>query len=206
MKLHRIIKSKPVSKSSQLLLVSLVCATSLFLLFMSISNLRTDLNSSMKSTIESPEKNSNEPVLDDNTAKNTRTAKKSEDSGDSEKTYQKTEVRFKNQEFIVDLALTEAQKNLGLSGRVGLKSNEGMLFVFSTPRILGFWMKDMKFPIDIVWIDQNKIVKGISPNVLPKSFPKVYYSPEPVSFVLEIPAGAVFRDNIQIGDHANFEY
>ncbi|MDD5590195.1 MAG: DUF192 domain-containing protein [Candidatus Portnoybacteria bacterium] len=92
----------------------------------------------------------------------------------------------------------------GLSGRDSLDQNQGMLFIFEKPDLYGFWMKDMKFPLDFIWISGNKIT-DLSENIpyprensylnLPKYQPK-----EPVDKVLEINAGLVEKYGIKIGD------
>src|SRR3989344_7332267 len=61
-------------------------------------------------------------------------------------------VKIAGQEVKVELALTPEEQTQGFSGRSGLGENEGMLFVFDTPGKYGFWMKDMLFPIDIIWL------------------------------------------------------
>ena len=56
------------------------------------------------------------------------------------------------------LAKTDSEKMKGLSGRGSLSSNTGMLFIFKDKDNYGFWMRDMKFPIDIIYINDNKVV------------------------------------------------
>ena len=86
----------------------------------------------------------------------------------------------------VDIADTDAERTLGLSGRDGFKSRvKGMLFVYPTPDKYGIWMKDMKFPIDIVWIDESRTVIGIERDVSPNSYPKVFRPSKPVKYILE---------------------
>src|SRR3989338_4893696 len=91
---------------------------------------------------------------------------------------------------IADNALTRAQ---GLSGRPSLGENEGLLFVFSSPGNYGFWMKGLNFPIDIVWLNGDKII-GFSENLQPEPEKNVfnlsiYYPPVEADKVLEINAG-----------------
>jgi uncharacterized membrane protein (UPF0127 family) len=77
----------------------------------------------------------------------------------------------------------------------------GMLFIFPVPSLYGFWMKDMRFPIDIVWISDNRVV-GISHNIPPAAQQSLvlprYYPPRPVSLVLELPAGTAVADGIVV--------
>lgn len=97
------------------------------------------------------------------------------------------------------VANTPDLREKGLSGREGLPEGEGMLFVFETPGKYGFWMKDMKFPIDIIWISGDRAV-GIEKSLSPDSYPQIFYPGEDVNFVLEVPAGFSERHNINISD------
>lgn len=107
-------------------------------------------------------------------------------------------------EFMVEVADTIVSRARGLSGRAGLAENEGMLFVFGSSGAHGFWMRNMKFPIDIVWARGEKIV-GFTENAAPEPGKsllnlKVYYPPEPADRVLEIKAGSVEKLGLKIGD------
>jgi hypothetical protein len=106
--------------------------------------------------------------------------------------------------FIVDLAQTSNEQTQGLSGRVALKGNEGMLFVYSTSTAPDFWMKDMNFPLDIIWIDQNKKIIEITPNISPNTFPTTFSPKKPVRYVLEVPADTAAKNNLKIGDLIHF--
>lgn len=95
----------------------------------------------------------------------------------------------------------------GLSGRTEIGS-DGMLFAFAFEQRPAFWMKDMLFDIDIIWINEDKVV-DITRNV---SKPKDYnaeltmYSPnQAVNYVLEVNAGDVDKMGISVGDTVNFE-
>lgn len=114
---------------------------------------------------------------------------------------------IKNQAFTIEVADTTMSRIRGLSGRDGLSERGGMLFIFDRPSTSGFWMKDMKFPIDIIWMRENKIV-GFSENLQPE--PKksvftlsVYYPPGPVDKVLEVNAGVVKQYNFAGGDEVS---
>ena len=80
-----------------------------------------------------------------------------------------------------------------------------MLFVFSDKQERIFVMRNMYFPLDIIWIDGDKIV-NISKNLLPKGpRPEVFYhSDAPVDYVLEVNAGLADKFNFKIGDKVNF--
>ncbi len=107
----------------------------------------------------------------------------------------------------VDIVNTPALRSQGLSGRAGLAADEGMLFEFEAPKLQSFWMKDMRFEIDIVWIRDDQIV-GITPNVpLPKTpgaLPQ-FSSPVPCDVVLELRAGAARRFGLKLGDAVRVE-
>ena len=67
-------------------------------------------------------------------------------------------VTIGNTIFSVEVASTTIEQARGLSGRAGLKNNEGMLFLFNSAGVQNFWMKDMNFPIDIIWIGGGKVL------------------------------------------------
>ncbi len=113
----------------------------------------------------------------------------------------KTEVLIIGQtEIKAERADTETSRNQGLSNRRNLAKNTGMLFVFDKPGFYGFWMKEMRFSLDIIWIDEAWKIVDISKNVSPKSFPTTYVASEPVKYVLEVPAGFTTQNNLDIGD------
>lgn len=92
-------------------------------------------------------------------------------------------------DIMIEVADTEAEQERGLSGRSEIPKNYGMLFVFPDSGKHGFWMKDMKAPIDIIWIKDTGEIVGIEEAVQPETYPAVFYPPEPVSYVLEVAAG-----------------
>ena len=97
------------------------------------------------------------------------------------------------------VARTDTDRGLGLSGRDSLAADEGMLFIFPIDGPYGFWMKDMKFPIDIVWIDHGHIVKGVSQKVSPETYPNLFFPPAPIRYVLELNSGSAERFGIASG-------
>lgn len=105
-----------------------------------------------------------------------------------------------NKQINIDIATTTEKKMRGLSGQDNILSNQGLLFVFENSDKYGFWMKEMKFPIDIIWIDEKNKVVTINKSVLPDSFPKVYYPNKKVKYVLETEAGFADINNIKVGD------
>jgi len=105
-----------------------------------------------------------------------------------------TEITVGSTPVLVDLALTPAQQQLGLGYRNGLESGTGMFFVFPESSDRTFWMKGMRFCLDIIWIEGGEIT-GAAESVCPdpegtldaerQRFP----SGQAVSNVLEVPAG-----------------
>lgn len=104
----------------------------------------------------------------------------------------------------IGVADTDIKRELGLSGKEGLKDDEGLLFVFDTEGYYGFWMKDMNFPIDIAWLDKNKQIIYIESNVSPTTYPKVFSPSAPSLYVLETKANFFENNKIKIGDVAEF--
>jgi len=109
-------------------------------------------------------------------------------------------IAIKDIEVSVELADTEEKKSQGLSGRNSLPQNQGMLFVHESPALYSFWMKDMQFPIDIIWIDENNTVIDITKNVSPDTFPQSFQPLAPAQYVLEVNAGFADTNNVTIGD------
>ncbi len=117
----------------------------------------------------------------------------------------RAEVKIGNTILNVEVANTVLEKARGLSGRDGLGENEGMLFAFGEPGVQVFWMKGMKFPLDMIWIRGGKIV-GFSKNVInpqPQTSlteTKTVPSPDLIDTVIEVGSGTVDRLKLNIGD------
>lgn len=101
----------------------------------------------------------------------------------------------------VRVANTDARRQKGLSGSDPLEDKEGMLFVFDEIGFHGIWMKDMTYPIDIIWFDADKAVIHFEHNATPESYPKVFGPDEPSSYILEVPSGFIKKEGIRIGDY-----
>lgn len=111
------------------------------------------------------------------------------------------------------VANTEHKRSMGLSFTEKLDDNAGMLFVFDDVGQKHFWMRDMYFDIDIIWLDENKQVIGfferVSKNTYNPKNPelsKIYHSPENTRFVLEVNSGTIEKLKIKTGDVLNFKY
>lgn len=107
----------------------------------------------------------------------------------------------------VEVARETAELAKGLGGREKLDENRGMLFVFETPGQPAFWMKDMKFPIDIIWIMGDEVV-DIAPNlpVVAAEFLSTYEPKEPANYVLEVNAGFAKDHGIKVGDSVDIRF
>lgn len=106
--------------------------------------------------------------------------------------------------FSVEIADTEAKREKGLGARDALCETCGMLFVFDRPDTYGFWMKGMRFPLDILWIRDGKIVH-IERNVNFHDQRRVYQSDQPADRVLEVNAGVCEKKNIWEGNAISYE-
>jgi hypothetical protein len=105
---------------------------------------------------------------------------------------QPTEVTIRQQSIEVEVVRTREEQARGLSERDSLAWGSGMLFPYERPAFVSFWMKGMRFDIDIVWIRDGRIV-GIAGRVPyppdPEAAPATARSPELIDMVLEVPAG-----------------
>lgn len=106
--------------------------------------------------------------------------------------------------FFVDVVDTPELRAQGLSGRETLAKGEGMLFIFEEEAERGFWMKEMNFSLDIVWLDRDRVVVEITKNATPESFPEIFRPERPAQYVLEINAGESDKKEIKVGDQAIF--
>ena len=122
----------------------------------------------------------------------------------------KTLLTINTLNIYVDVSRNREERQKGLSGRDQLPLNEGMLFVFETSSNWAIWMKDMKFPIDIIWIGEDKKIVDIAQNALPEPGKddrelKIYRPKGPAKYILEINAGLSKLHNLQVGDVVSFE-
>lgn len=133
-------------------------------------------------------------------------------------------------ELIVEIADSDSERIHGLSGREKLAADGGMLFVFPRALYHGIWMKDMLFPLDLIWLRETRTNPGTSPpradgtgrsadcaqnyaeketcltvvdvkeSVGPATYPKVFYPKEKAKYVLETRSGFVKEIGVVIGD------
>lgn len=116
-----------------------------------------------------------------------------------------TYIHFGNHTFKAKVASTQPARTKGLSGTSSLPKGEAMLFVFESDGNWSIWMKDMNYPIDIVWLDQRKMVVDYVSNAAPESYPNTSFTPkEKARYVVELPSGTVQDLSIKIGQGVHF--
>jgi len=101
--------------------------------------------------------------------------------------------------IVAERVATQASRELGLSGRKSLPEGNGMLFDFGIPGKYGFWMKDMLFPIDIIWLSESGIVVDIVENATPEEYPATYINEAPATYALELPANSARAHGLYLG-------
>lgn len=123
-----------------------------------------------------------------------------------------TTAAIRNNKFNLLIAKTDKEKEIGLSEKSSIDKDSGMLFVFDKPDYHKFWMKNMKFPIDILFLNKNHIItihsKVPAPQdtALSKDENLPIYSPEePSDMVIEINSGLSETYGFQKGDSVKIE-
>lgn len=117
----------------------------------------------------------------------------------------KTSVHIGDAIVMAEIVDNETSRAKGLAGRTHLSTNGGMLFVFDEEKDWGIWMKDMKIPIDIIWINAGKEIVDIKADVQPSTYPSVFVPKAKAKYVLELPAGTAKNKHILIGKNVTFD-
>lgn len=102
----------------------------------------------------------------------------------------------------VEVADTPSARTTGLSEHSSLGESEGMWFIFDEPGQRYFHMKDMDFPIDIIWLDEDRQIVDITHEISPETYPDRFTSETPAQYVLEVNAGFARENDISAGDQA----
>jgi len=107
---------------------------------------------------------------------------------------------------VIDVAIadTPVTRRVGLSNLKRLGEDRGLFFVFNDSDTHGIWMKDMEFPIDIIWMDEDMRIVYIHRDVSPDSYPEAFHPDTPARFALEVNAGFSLKYNVKIGSIATF--
>lgn len=121
-------------------------------------------------------------------------------------TYSTTTLSIAEKDFSIEVQIADSVdvQALGLSGRDGLSKESGLLFVFNQDAYYPFWMKDMSFAIDMIWINVDKKIVHIEHAVQPDTYPQTYVSPEPARYVLEVASGIAKEFTLEKGDTVHF--
>lgn len=120
-------------------------------------------------------------------------------------TLNQTQIKINNTLVNIEVADTAAERSKGLSGRTDLPGGSGMLFVFPESKKYQFWMKGMKFPLDLIFIQNSKVVdliKDASPPTEGQSDESltIYEPTVPIDMLLEVNSGFTDTNNIKVGD------
>lgn len=100
----------------------------------------------------------------------------------------------------IEIADTLGERVQGLSYRDKIEKDKGLLFIFDNSDFHGIWMKDMRFSIDIIWLDQNLQVIHMEESVSPDTYPDTFSPNKKALYVLEVYDGFVSDNNILMGD------
>ncbi|HEC32697.1 MAG TPA: DUF192 domain-containing protein [Candidatus Kaiserbacteria bacterium] len=102
---------------------------------------------------------------------------------------------------VINVAIADNQKTRrkGLSGLPSLPLDSGLFFVFRDSGKHGIWMKDMKFPIDIIWLNEQLQVIDIHQNISQDTYPETFRPRIPAKFVLEVDAGFSLKYDVKVG-------
>jgi len=105
-----------------------------------------------------------------------------------------------------ELAITDEERQQGLMFRQDIGQNQAMLFIFEEEEIHSFWMKNMRFPIDIIWLDKDKRIIHIEPEVPAcQQDPCPSYAPvRPARYVLELRSGCAKKQGLRLDDILEF--
>lgn len=114
-----------------------------------------------------------------------------------------TKLIIGNHVITIEISDDDNERTKGLSGREGLDQDHGMLFVFDELDYHGIWMKDMNFPIDIIWFNENNQINYILENISPDTYPRIFKPSEKAKYVLETQSGFVKENGLKIGDELN---
>ncbi len=104
--------------------------------------------------------------------------------------------------YRLEIAATPEQQARGLSGRRGLLAGDGMLFANTGADERCIWMKDMQFPIDIIWVNTDKTTAKVMSNVQPDTYPQTFCAE--AQYVIELKAGEAARHGLETGQPLQF--
>lgn len=106
--------------------------------------------------------------------------------------------------FTAEISDTSALRELGLSNRTSIAADSAMIFIFPQDGRNMFWMKDMNFDIDMIWLDSNKKVIYIAERATPESYPQTFGPLTPSRYVIEVKSGMANKIGLKVGDTVSF--
>ena len=109
-------------------------------------------------------------------------------------------VKIANTEYKLEVADTATVREKGLSERDSIPENGGMLFDFKAYGDWQMWMQQMRFPLDIAWLDSSGRIVYIKANAQPGDYPEVYHPNQPSWYAVEVAAGTFEKLGVKTGD------
>ena len=106
--------------------------------------------------------------------------------------------------YQLSIVTTAHDQQKGLGGRASMPEDSGMLFVFPAEAPRCFWMKDMRFPLDIIWLSKQKQVVYVQSEVSPATYPDDFCPPQGAQYVIELNSGEAARAGITVGEKLTF--
>lgn len=117
---------------------------------------------------------------------------------------QETIVKTGVKNFKAEVLTTPEEREKGLSGRACLPRDGAVVFEHEKDDIHGYWMKDMKFPLDIIWLDKDKKVITIAEALSAETYPKIFTPTSQARYVIEVNARHAEEFGIDVGDQLSW--
>ena len=115
-----------------------------------------------------------------------------------------TNLRVGGRDYRLQIASTQAEQTKGLGDRASMPTSQGMLFAFSGSAGRCFWMKDMHFPLDIIWVKSSHQIGAIVPDISPSTYPHSFCPDVSAQYVIELNAGQAADANLYVGQKLQF--
>jgi uncharacterized membrane protein (UPF0127 family) len=112
-------------------------------------------------------------------------------------------VKIGNKNYCLYLADTNEKRTNGLSNKT-ISSSEGMIFIYKQPGYRRFWMKEMSYSLDLLYLNNNRVI-DYHENIAPDTYPKTFTSSTPANKIIELKAGEIKNASIKKGDVLNFQ-
>lgn len=107
--------------------------------------------------------------------------------------------------FTAKIAKTDKDRAKGLGGTMYLAPDQAMLFIFPRADYWGIWMRDMHYPIDVLWLNEEHKIIHIEQMMQPGSYPSVFRPDTQAMYVVELPAASVRDHKIKVGQLIDIE-